>query len=358
MPADQRESGDQRDWRFDVERDLICVADRDGQFVTLNMAWETVLGWPRDELLKRRYTDLVHPADIDRTAAAAGGAANDGERLVDFENRCRHRDGSYRWLRWSARSDGEQWFAVAFDITAHKQREDEVRRLLAGDNLLAYGQPIVDLRTDRVEHEELLVRMRGEGGEAIVPGQFLPEVEELGLVGVVDTWMLERAIEAAHAGATAVHVNLSQRTLGSPELVERIHEIVAAGSDVAPRLVFEITETAAVETLEAARNLIAPLLPLGCRFALDDFGTGYGSLTYLRHLPVRFVKIDIRFVRHLLRNPEDQALVRSVVALAGELGLETIAEGVENEPTLEALREYGVDFVQGYVIGRPAPLDP
>jgi EAL domain-containing protein (putative c-di-GMP-specific phosphodiesterase class I) len=106
----------------------------------------------------------------------------------------------------------------------------------------------------------------------------------------------------------------------------------------------------------AERGLGGRLTSLGCRFALDDFGTGFGSLTYLRHLPLEFLKIDASYVEHLTRTAGDQALVRSIVAIAHELVPRTVAEGVEDEPTLRLLREFGVDHVQGYLIGRPQPL--
>jgi EAL domain-containing protein (putative c-di-GMP-specific phosphodiesterase class I) len=106
----------------------------------------------------------------------------------------------------------------------------------------------------------------------------------------------------------------------------------------------------------AERGLGGRLTSLGCRFALDDFGTGFGSLTYLRHLPLEFLKIDASYVEHLTRTAGDQALVRSIVAIAHELVPRTVAEGVEDEPTLRLLREFGVDHVQGYLIRRPQPL--
>ena len=355
MNGDAAGPEERRLWRFDIERDLICVADRDGRFVSVNAAWETVLGWTRDDLLRRPVLEFVHPGDVERTAAVAARGTGPDYELVDFENRYRHADGGYRWLRWSARSDGDQWFAIASDITRHKQREQELRRVLTSERLLAYSQPIMNLHSDRLDHEELLVRVSGENGTAIPPQEFLPEAEALGLIGRVDLWMLGRAVESMNDGAT-LHVNLSQRTISDLELTRRIHGALAAASDHASRLVFEITETAAVETLEEARRFTESLLPLGCRFALDDFGTGYGSLTYVRQLALQYVKIDVEFIRDLVRNREDQAMVRSVIAFARELELETVAEGVENEATLEAVRELGVDYAQGYLIGRPSPL--
>ena len=124
----------------------------------------------------------------------------------------------------------------------------------------------------------------------------------------------------------------------------------------AENLIFEITETAAIEHLDAARDFADRLIRLGCRFALDDFGTGFGSLTYLRRLPVGYLKIDTSFVSDLATSHEDQAMVRGIVAIARELGVLTVAEGIEDEATMELLSDYDVDFAQGYLIGPPVPL--
>jgi EAL domain-containing protein (putative c-di-GMP-specific phosphodiesterase class I) len=120
--------------------------------------------------------------------------------------------------------------------------------------------------------------------------------------------------------------------------------------------VFEITETAAIGNLDAAQRLANTLSSLGCRLALDDFGTGFGSFTYLRSLPVDYLKIDSSFVLNLVDSPEDQAVVRSMVHIAESFGRSTVAEGVENQATLGLLFELGVDYVQGYFTGRPVPV--
>lgn len=351
--------GDRHEWRFDIKRDLVCVSDARGYFVSLNQAWEDVLGWTREQLRSRPYIELVHDDDVERTAREAARVVQPDYELVDFENRFRHKDGGYRWLRWSARSDGEQFFAVAFDVTERKRSEERLCRTLTEDHLLAYSQPIMEQRSRRVEHEELLVRMRGDaaGDVVLAPRSFLPAAERLGLIGMVDRWMLGRAIAVAALGRR-VQLNLSARSIDDSRLIGDVCSAVAAAPRSAPMLIFEITETAAIEHLDAAREFAERLLPLGCRFALDDFGTGFGSLTYLRRLPVDLLKIDTSFVAGMASSRSDRALVRSVVAIARELGLETVAEGVEDRTTLELLREYGVDHVQGYLIGRPEPLMP
>jgi PAS domain S-box-containing protein len=341
---------------FSIERDLLCMADAEGRFTGLNAAWERVLGWSRDELMASPFIDFVHPEDVERTVTEASRVAEVDSEIVDFENRYRTKSGDWRWLRWSARSDGQMWFAVAWDVTERKEAEERLRRALTEDRLVAYSQPIVD-RSGRVEHEELLVRLRmAEGSDAVLsPSEFLPDAERCGLVGGVDRWMVNRAIGLAGNGRSP-EVNLSAHSIADEELTSEFAEALEAAPESASKIVLEITETAVLEHFDAAVEFAERLGPLGCRFALDDFGTGYGCFTYLRQLPVDFIKIDTSFVRDLPRSPEDQAIVRSIVAIANELGKQTVAEGVEDEHTLQMLYEYGVDQAQGYLLGRPQPV--
>jgi PAS domain S-box-containing protein len=342
---------------FDIERDLLCMADTGGYFLSLNSAWERLLGWSRDELMARPFVDFVHPEDVQRTAEMAAMVERPDYHVVDFENRYRTKDGGWRWLRWNARSDGQTWFAVAFDTTEQKEAEGRLREALTGGRLLAYTQPILDQRLDRVVQEELLARLEAAdaGGPVIGADDFLPAAERSGLIGLVDRRMATEAVELARRGRPA-GVNLSARTLADEALTADVADELSAAGPSARHVVFEITETAAVENLDAARAFAARLSGMGCRFALDDFGTGFGSLAYLRHLPLEFLKIDASFVSGLTHNEADQALVRSIVATAREFGLRTVAEGVEDIDTLSMLRRFGVDHMQGFLIGRPRPV--
>ena len=232
--------------------------------------------------------------------------------------------------------------------------ERSVGQAIAQGRLLVYAQPIVSLRGGADQRSELLVRLRDTGGEIVGPGAFLPAAERLGLVGAIDRWMIERAFEAAAAGRT-VHVNLSARSLGDRGLVDLVTDRLATTGADPGRVVFEITETAAVERLEDAVHVAGGLHELGCGIALDDFGTGYGTLTYLAALPADYVKIDMSFVHGLLSDEGAERVVRSILRTAAEFGLRTVAEGVEDGATLERLVELGVDHAQGYHLGRPAP---
>ena len=341
---------------FDIERDLLCTSDATGTFQTLNAAWETVLGWSREELMSRPFVEFVHPEDHEATRAVAAKVVEPDSHVVNFENRWVTRTGGYRWLRWSARSDGETWFAVAFDVTERKHAEESLRLALAEDRLVAYAQPITE-HSGRVAQEELLVRMLAEqrADPVLEPRAFLPLAERSGLIVAIDRWMADRAIELASSGRPA-EINLSAVSICDEQLPADLAGALEKAGAGAANVVFEITETAAIEHIDAARDFVDRLSRLGCRFALDDFGTGFGSLTYLRHLPVQYLKIDSAFVRDLVTSPQDQRMVQSIVAMAGQFGLRTVAEGVEDIETLALVREYGVDLAQGFGIGRPRPL--
>ena len=232
---------------------------------------------------------------------------------------------------------------------------DAIRSAIEDDRLVLYSQPIVSLTGTQEPRHELLLRMLAPDGTIAPPGAFIPAAEQFGMIGDLDRWVVRRAIELARDGL-AVQVNLSGHSLGDAELRCLVERAIAAGLPP-ERLTFEVTETAAIRNIDAARDFAEKLRALGCSFALDDFGTGFGSLLYLKHLPVTQLKIDIEFVRELTRSAADERLVRAIVAMAKPLGLETVAEGVEDEATRALLQEIGVDFVQGFGIARPALIE-
>lgn len=342
---------------FHIERDLLCTVNSDGYFTSLNTGWERVLGWTREELMSRPVADFIHPSDRERTIEQMAQVSHPDYEVVNFENRYRARGGGWRWLRWSARADGEMWFAVAFDVTEDKEMKTRLRGVLTEEYLLAYSQPILDHRRGQIVQEELLVRMRAQAGSADVlsPAAFLPDAERCGLIGLVDRWMAAHAVALSRKGRRA-EVNLSAVSLGDEEFTASLERWIKRAGVNPGNIVFEITETAALEQLDLAVDFAERLTGLGCQFALDDFGTGFGSLTHLRLLPVRFLKIDTSFVSNVAVSREDQAMVRGIVAIARELGVLTVAEGIEDAKTLELITEYGVDFAQGFHIGHPAPV--
>jgi diguanylate cyclase (GGDEF)-like protein/PAS domain S-box-containing protein len=230
-----------------------------------------------------------------------------------------------------------------------------VRSAIDDGRLLLHAQPILDLGSGHVVAEELLVRMLGVDGEVLPPSAFLPTAERFGLIREIDGWVIERGVEIAASGSS-VTVNISARSIADTELTETIaRRIQETGADPS-RIVFEITETGAVTAIEELRAFGMRIERLGCALAVDDFGTGFGSLTYLKHLPVRYLKIDMEFVRGIVGSQSDQAIVSAIVTIAQSLGISTVAEGVEDQPTADVLGELGVDLAQGFHLGRPHPL--
>jgi diguanylate cyclase (GGDEF)-like protein/PAS domain S-box-containing protein len=233
---------------------------------------------------------------------------------------------------------------------------EQIRTALAEDRFVLYGQPILDLGTGEVTFHELLIRMLSQAGEIIPPAKFLPTAEQFHLIGDIDRWVTETALRLATDGHP-VAVNLSGASIGDPRLLALVRSAIADGLDPA-NVIFEITETAATANFEAAQLFAGTLEGIGCGVALDDFGTGFGSFTYLKYVNARYLKIDMEFINGIEHDPTDQEIVRSMVGIARSLGKKTIAEGVEHAATLTMLKDYGVDFVQGFYIGRPERLSP
>jgi diguanylate cyclase (GGDEF)-like protein/PAS domain S-box-containing protein len=233
---------------------------------------------------------------------------------------------------------------------------ERIREALAEDRFVLYGQPIMDLRSGLVAYHELLIRMLSEEGEIIAPGEFLPIAERFGLIVEIDRWVTEHALRLAIDGER-VTINLAGPSIGDEKVLSLIREALVDGLNPA-NVIFEITETAAMCNFEKAEGFAQALNDMGCNLALDDFGTGYGSFTYLKHLNARYLKIDLEFVRDLVSNDTDQKVVKSIVDVARSLDKRTIAEGVEDAATLRALKDRGVDFAQGFYLGRPEPLSP
>lgn len=237
-----------------------------------------------------------------------------------------------------------------------------VEQALARDGFQLWAQPMLDIATGSLRRYELLLRMTQEDGTVVAPAAFIGVAERSGLIVEVDSWVIRRAVamlaelDPQHAGTVDLSVNISgvsmsHRAVG--DLIER--ELSLASVDPA-RLGFEMTETAAVQRLQSAQEFASRVHALGCPVALDDFGAGLRSFFYLKHLPFDVVKIDGEFVTGCLSNEADRLVLRALVSVARGLGKQTVAEFVEDEPTLHFLREEGVEFAQGYHIGRPAPL--
>lgn len=238
-----------------------------------------------------------------------------------------------------------------------------VKDVLERDQLQLVYQPIASVADGIVRDYEVLLRMLCDDGQVIMPGGFMPAAERFGLINQVDRWMVRHAIaelgrRQSEGEDMRFSVNLSARAFEDDSLLPLIRDLLTENQVQPQTLTFEITETAAIGNLAAAIEFITALKSLGCQFALDDFGSGFSSFTYLKHLPVDKIKIDGSFVQNMAQTPVDQAMVRSMNQVAHALGKTTIAEFVENEETLRMLRSIGVDFAQGYFIGKPRQTIP
>ncbi|WJW74631.1 EAL domain-containing protein [Thiohalobacter sp. IOR34] len=237
-----------------------------------------------------------------------------------------------------------------------------VRAALEQGRFELFVQPIVSTAEDSaLQRYEVLVRMLDEKGEHVPPAQFIPAAERFHLMASLDRWVVEHALAALtelHGRGLALNlsVNLSGQSFNEEGFLDYILDRLRGCDGLAGQLCFEITETAAISHISQARRFIDELRAVGCRFALDDFGSGLSSFAYLKELPVDYLKIDGSFVRDMDHNPDNQAMVKAINEVAKVMGMETIAEFVENERVFDILRGIGVDWGQGYWLGRPEPL--
>ena len=244
--------------------------------------------------------------------------------------------------------------ALSLDMGWSRRIKDAIEQ----NRFVLAGQPIVDTRNRQTSAHEILLRLRGEQGALIMPNGFLPAAERFGLSADIDRWVIVNAIrmlveQRRESPDLRYSINLSGQTLSEPAVCDLvIHELRRTNLDPSA-LTFEVTETVAIANMALAETFLAKLQVIGCSTALDDFGAGMSSFAYLRELPVDYVKIDGRFVRNLAVNATDQAMVRAMNDIAHALGKKTIAEFVEDEDCFQLLREYGVDYAQGFHLGRP-----
>jgi EAL domain-containing protein (putative c-di-GMP-specific phosphodiesterase class I) len=240
---------------------------------------------------------------------------------------------------------------------------ERLRRALREDLFVLHYQPIVSLADGRVSHCEALVRLADEpSGLLVAPGRFLPAAERYGLIREIDRMVLGK-VAAVLGGerrerGVSIAVNLSALSVTDPGMLAEIKRHLALHEVDPSRLVIEVTETASISDMEQARAFCAGVQALGCAVALDDFGAGFGSFQYLKRLPFRYLKIDGDFIRGLPDSPNDQLVVKALVGVVRGMGRRTIAEFVGDEPTLALLRSYGVDYAQGFEVGRPHPVLP
>jgi diguanylate cyclase (GGDEF)-like protein/PAS domain S-box-containing protein len=329
-----------------------------------------------------RYT-FVHGGRQYRIYGSIGvamidaGTHSSGEVLANADIACHVAKNKGRNQTHLYRPDSDAKHAMNLDLGW----SERLQQALRDDRFVLVYQPIVPLRgldlsalpvpgdlfapgahesfmEDGVLHCEALIRLMDGSDGPVLPNAFLPTAERFGLMPHIDLWVIRRAIGQLAALQAAgrrvnVAVNLSGHTLDHERLVPEVKRLLAEHAVDARALTFEITETSAIANIDAAQRLIGELRDHGCRFALDDFGSGFCSFHHLKHLPVDLVKIDGQFVRGMLRDPADRAIVMSINDISHSFGKHTVAEFVESREILEALAGCGVDYVQGSHISPP-----
>jgi PAS domain S-box-containing protein len=356
----------------------LYTLDTEGRLTYMNRAAEEMLGWHLSELIGKQMHDTTHsrrpdgrPLPAEECPILLDSPSGEAVRLRDevFVRR----DGSELPVDVTAAAfeteDGVRGRVVVFtDVSEQKAQEQRLRRqverlswvgrvrdALAEDRLELHAQPIVDLATRRTVQHELLVRLRDRDGTLVLPGEFLPAAEEHGLILDIDRWVVSRAAELAGQG-NAIELNLSGRSIGAESFIAHLQAELERNAADPGLIVVELTETALLADDRASDLFVDRLRRIGCQLALDDFGTGYGGFSYLKRLPVDFLKIDREFVRDLSSNEASLHVVRAIVSLARGFGQRTVAEGVEDDTTTVLLRELGVDLVQGFAMGKPRPV--
>ena len=345
---------------FDFSADMLCVAGTDGYFKRLNRNWHRTLGYTDRELLGRPYLDFVHPDDRDITIAEATKVGL-GYESVHFRNRYRCKNGSYRWLAWSARPVLETGliYAGARDITDEamaeeeelvitRQRLERIQELLASRSCKMVFQPIVDFRTGEVIGAESLARFKAPPRQP--PDHWFAEADDVGLRPELELHAVELAVPFAARlpEGTFLSVNVSPETLLTKDFSAIADQIDGS------RLVVEVTEHMAVNDYEQLNKAVSRLRKHGIRLAIDDAGAGFSSLKHIIRLVPEFIKLDMFLTRDIHTDPVKRALASAMVAFAAEIGSTLIAEGVENKHELGVLGDLGVEDAQGYYLGRPS----
>jgi diguanylate cyclase (GGDEF)-like protein/PAS domain S-box-containing protein len=312
-----------------------------------------------DEL--RKDTTIRSGSEVVRLTASVGlTAIQAGSRLTPEELLARADIALYQAKEAGRDRMAETDFSASDGpalFTSRLGGVERIRDALEHDAFVLHEQPIMNLGVDTVERVELLIRMRTNNQELVPPAAFLPVAERFGLIRAIDQWVIDRALQLLRESADAriLHVNLSGATMTDPGLLDTLPAQIAREATDPTRLAFEITETVAIQNIEHAHQLSQRLAALGCQIVLDDFGSGFGSFYYLKHLPFHSLKIDGEFVKKITTDKADRVTVQAIIEMAHGLGKTAIAECIENQPTLDVIRQLGADYAQGHHLGKPAP---
>ena len=359
---------EERDRFFEVSKDLLVTASGAGTFVRLNPAWTTVLGYAVDELCSRPFVDFVHPDDVEATNREAERQVAAGQSVINFQNRYRHQDGSYRWLEWSSSpsADGAWLYAVARDITERKLEEDRqrapamalarrqaesqhrIQSMIEAGTFMPVYQPIVDLATGEPIGFEALTRF-ADGSR---PNEVFASALECGLGIALERATLAAAIKGARVLPRGpwLSVNVSPALLSDVDTMRMVLGIRSRP------LVLEITEHETIPAYGPLREAVAALGP-DVRLAVDDAGAGVANFNHLVELRPHFVKVDAGLVRGVDHDVSRQAVVAGILHFATAAHCHLIAEGIETDDERAMVMKLGVGLGQGYLLGRPATAD-
>lgn len=366
LELDRSAALEERDRFFSVSKDLLATASAGGYFLRLNPAWTSVLGYDLDTLLSRPFSDFIHPDDLAATAAEVERQVQAGEPVFNFQNRYRHRDGSYRWLEWTsaASDDGLRLYAAARDITARKLEEerfrapalanerrlaaarDRVLTIIESEGFAPHYQPIIDMERGTIVGFEGLTRFR----DGWSPAEAFGVAAECGVGRALELATLAAAVRDARdlpRGAW-LSVNISPSVLADVDATR-----VALGFRSRP-LVLEITEHETIAAYGPVRDAVRALGP-DVRLAVDDAGAGVANFNHLVELRPNFVKVDSGLVRGVDFDLSRQAFVAGILHFAAAAGCDVIAEGIETQAERDTLVRLGVRLGQGYLLGRAAP---
>jgi len=272
---------------------------------------------------------------------------------------------------YAAKDAGRNRLQLYQQDQAIEQRKDEMQwatmipKALAECQFLLYAQLIkpLNITSSLQPHYEILIRLKNDNGDIIPPGAFIPAAERYGLMHSLDVWVITSAFKQLSEhnklmpdNPIHIAINLSGHSIGNEHLLDYIPDILQRYNIEASTITFEVTETCAISNLTAAIKFIKQLKFLGCKFALDDFGSGLSSFAYLKNLPVDYLKIDGAFVKDILDDPIDAAMVQSINQIGHVMNIKTIAEFVENEQIEKHLARINIDYAQGFGIEKPRPF--
>jgi PAS domain S-box-containing protein len=330
-----------------------------------------VTGLPNMDILENIVSRILKltsmPCEIDGrevTVTASLGVTVFPFDAADVETLLRHADQAM----YQAKEDGRNryhLFDAERDHRAHTRRQllERLRQALANEEFVLHYQPKLNLRTGQIIGMEALIRWQHPERGLLLPGEFLPHVEHDDLIIDIGEWVARKALKQIFAWrecglALNVSINIAARQLLRDDFIDCLHNCLADFPDLPHGMLeLEILESSAIENTAHVRHVIEICESLGIRFALDDFGTGYASLTYLKEIPAEVIKIDQSFIRHILDESDDIALVEGIIGLASAFRRIVVAEGVENAEQGVLLMRLGCDLAQGFGIARPMPAE-